>query len=129
MHSYLFVVFAILLRPHSDSRIDKAIAQVHNDAGYQTDRGVEGRQQQEEVVVQCGNGIDIQVADAGNNEDILDDQRAAQDADKLADDHRQDGDDGAVDDVDGTEVPDEAGTAGNARADRSGRLLYYVAAR
>ena len=84
VQNYLY--FCSFLRPHSDTRINKAVADIDHKACNESDGGVEAGSKHKDRIVTTVNSIDGQTANAGNGEDLFNDQRTAQDADELAKD-------------------------------------------
>ena len=81
----------MLFFPHSDLRINESVADVYYDPCQQADEGVENTVCHEYVVVQLLDGLNEQLTDAGDGEDLLNDERTAQNAHKGRNDGGQNG--------------------------------------
>ena len=79
----MFLLSSILLRPHSDTRIDKSVADIDDDTRNQAYESVEARKQHEKVIVLESYRIQIKPADARNGKHLFNDERAGKHGNKF----------------------------------------------
>ena len=86
-----FFISSILFLSHADPGVDKAVADIDHDAGKKPDKRIEDGIHHEHVIIEHVDGLDIELPDAGNGEDLLDDHGTAQNGDECRNDHGQNG--------------------------------------